>query len=89
MLTALFLVFLVVLFKKKKKKSCRELSLDSIADSLSFSLCLGESILCARKGSILSPGRVGMLSLKDGIDMATELTQILLKMPGTCTDSRA
>lgn len=69
--------------KKKKKKSCRELSLDSTAESLGFSLCLGKSMLCARKGSILSPGRIGMLFLEDVIDMATELAQILLKMPGT------
>lgn len=40
-------------------------------------------MLCARKGSILSPSRIGMLFLEDGIDMATDLTQILLKMPGT------
>lgn len=66
-----------------KKKKGRDLSLDSTAESQGSSPCLEKSTFCARKSSILSPGRTGMLFLEDGIDMATELTQTLLKMPST------
>jgi len=75
--------FMILFVGGEKKRSCSELSLDGTAESLGFSLCLGEATLCARKGSVLSLGRSEMVFLKGGIDMATELTQILLKMPGT------
>lgn len=65
-----------------RKKSCRVV-LDSIAESLGLSLCLRESMLCARKEPILPLDRTGMVFLKDGIDRATEQTKILLKIPGT------
>lgn len=58
---------------RKKKKSCRVV-LGSIAESLGLSLYLGESMLCARKESIFHLDRTGMVFLKDGIDVATELT---------------
>lgn len=45
--------------------------LDSTAESLGLSLCLGESMLCARKEPL---DRAGMVSLKVGIGVATELT---------------
>lgn len=56
-----------------RKKRCRVV-LDSTSESLGLSLCLGESMLCARKEPILPLDRTGMAFLKDGIGMATELT---------------
>lgn len=56
-----------------EKKGCRAV-LDSIAESLGLSVCLRESMPCARKEPILPLDRTGMVFLKDGIDVATELT---------------
>lgn len=55
-----------------KKKSCRVV-LDSTAESRDLSLCLGESMLCAKKEPILPLDGTGMVFLKVGIGMATEL----------------
>lgn len=50
---------------EKKKKSCRDLSLDSTDESLHFSICLGISVT---EDSILASAKTGMLFLKNRID---------------------
>lgn len=56
--------------KKKKLQSCS----GQYTESLRLSLCLAKLMLCARKDPILPLDRTGMVFLKDGIYMATELT---------------